>query len=63
MRLKLDGPASAQAIGDQMQSAASRMAEYVRAQRGNVPYEVLMAALEAESAVKDWTSLRRQWHA
>lgn len=45
--------------GDQLQSAASRLAEWVRAQE-DVPYEVLMAALEAGSAVRRWTEARRK---
>lgn len=47
-------------IGDQLQSSASRMAEWVLSSRAtNVPYEVRMAALEAEDAVADWTEVRR----
>lgn len=56
-----NGPASAQVIGDTMQSAASRLAEWVNT--ADAPYEVRMAALEAETSVADWTELRRQWHA
>lgn len=46
-------------IGDQMQSAVSRLAEFIR--EYDVAYEVEMAALEAAAAVKDWTELRRKW--
>lgn len=46
--------------GDTMQSAASRLAQWVRAQGcESVPYEVWMAALEAESSVDHWTEARR----
>lgn len=49
--------------GDAMQSAASRLSEYIQDQWGdasgsNIPYEVRMAALEAESAINDWTEAR-----
>jgi hypothetical protein len=48
--------------GDTLQSSASRLGEFVRDfQQGNVPsYEIRMAALEAESAVNEWTALRSQ---
>ena len=47
--------------GDTLQSAASRMAEWIRALDPNtVPYEVSMAALEARSAVDEWTEARRE---
>lgn len=52
--------------GDTLQSSASRLAEFVLALDGRhgrrdspVPYEVYMAALEAESAVRHWTEARR----
>lgn len=48
-----------QAPGDTLQSAASRMAQYVRDRAGAVPYEVFMAGLEAETAVDEWTSARQ----
>lgn len=62
-RIRVDGPASAIQIGDTMQSAASRLAEWVREQvdHHTVPYEVHMAALEAATAVEEWTELRRHW--
>jgi len=50
------------APGDQLQSAAARMAEWINRPggepRSNVPYEVQMAALEAEGAIKAWTRAR-----
>lgn len=50
--------------GDQMQSALSRLAEYVQecwtCGDEPVPYEVRMAALEGQSAVAEWTESRRQ---
>jgi hypothetical protein len=42
--------------GDKLQSAASRLAEWVRGQ--DAPYEVAMAAIEARSAVEQWTVAR-----
>lgn len=45
--------------GDQLQSAASRMAEFLRGQEINMPYEVSMATLEAERAVGNWTKARK----
>lgn len=49
--------------GDQLQSAASRMAAWILdpyTELGEgVPYEVEMAALEAQSAVDEWTEVRR----
>lgn len=50
-------------IGDGMQSAASRMAEWIRNVGSKVhgrelPYEVYMAALEAEDYVAQWTDAR-----
>jgi hypothetical protein len=42
--------------GDKLQSAASRLAEWVRGQ--DAPYEVAMAAIEARSAVEQWTGAR-----
>jgi hypothetical protein len=45
-------------IGDELQSAASRLAEWVGQNFGDVPYEVGMASLEARSAVEEWTELR-----
>lgn len=47
--------------GDQLQSAASRMAEYLLNLDTKIPYEVLMAAHEANSAVDEWTKVRRQF--
>ena len=47
------------AVGDRMQSAASRLAEWVRDQPG-VPYEVFMAQIEARDEVAKWTEIRRQ---
>lgn len=47
--------------GDALQSAASRMAEFVlkvAAYRYVLPYEVHMAALEAQSAGDEWTAAR-----
>lgn len=48
-------------IGDALQSAASRMAEWIRnLPDGSVriPYEVHMAAIEAEDYVDQWTAAR-----
>lgn len=44
-------------IGDNMQSSLSRLAEFASSVT-NAPYEVAMAALEADSAVDEWTALR-----
>src|SRR5688572_11923656 len=47
--------------GDKLQSAASRMAEWIRTQAYDliqVPYEVHQAAIEADSAVNQWTDAR-----
>jgi hypothetical protein len=44
--------------GDLLQSSASRLAEWVRQQ--DAPYEVHMAALEAETASQEWTDARRE---
>ena len=48
--------------GDQLQSAAARMAEWITSNdRGVVaPYEVHMAALEAQDAVGEWTIARQK---
>lgn len=57
-----------QKAGDQLQSSASRMAEFLNEQGydyedrltgDSVPYEVRMAALEARRAVEAWTEARR----
>jgi hypothetical protein len=49
-------------IGDRLQSEASRLAEFVRRQdQARVPYETQMAAIEVETAVEEWTQLRRRW--
>lgn len=49
-------------VGDTLQSAGSRLAEFVFQEverRGDsVPYEVHMAALEIERAKQDWTAIR-----
>lgn len=42
--------------GDTLQSAASRLAEWVR--ENDPPYEVRMAAIEAQRAVEEWTDAR-----
>lgn len=49
------------AAGDMLQSSASRLAEWVLEQQAGhqVPYEVHMAALEAEHARDKWTETRR----
>lgn len=51
-------------VGDTLQSASSRMAAHITGQmhahNHGVPYEVSMAALEADRAVADWTALRRK---
>lgn len=46
------------AVGDRLQSEASRVAEFLKGER--VPYEVAMAVAEIEAAVKEWTDLRRR---
>lgn len=61
-------PSDLRATGDAMQSALSRLAEYIygetnvegRARTDKPPYEVQMAALEGKSAVDQWTELRRR---
>ena len=49
-------------IGDGLQSAASRMAEWIAAFTDTrimaMPYEVRMAALEARDYVEQWTDAR-----
>jgi hypothetical protein len=45
------------AAGDTLQSAASRLSEFVQKQQ-DVPYEVTMAAIEARDAARDWTDAR-----
>lgn len=54
-------PSDLRAVGDTLQSVASRMAEFIIHDL-TVPehYEVYMAALEARQAVEEWTALRRQ---
>lgn len=47
-------------IGDKLQSEASRLAEFVGA-LDQAPHEVRMAAAEVETAVAEWTELRRGW--
>jgi len=49
----------ARAWGDEMQSEASRLVEFVRAGTQELPYEVGMAAAAVESCVERWTELRR----
>lgn len=44
--------------GDLMQSALSRLAEWVKSQ--DAPYEVHMAALEASDGIAGWTDVRRR---
>lgn len=48
-------------IGDQMQSSASRVLGLAQRVREEIPYEVQMAMSELDSAIKDWTELRRRW--
>ena len=48
--------------GDQMQSALSRIIEFVDGHMRaghDVPYEVRMAVLEGEDAINEWTEARR----
>lgn len=49
--------------GDELQSAAGRLAVFVRFIQKErlmvVPYEIALAAEEAESAVEGWTAVRR----
>lgn len=44
-------------VGDQLQSSASRLAEWI-SQQESVPYEVAVAVIETQRAVNDWTELR-----
>lgn len=66
MRAALDGECpicfhrDLTAVGDRMQSAASRMAEWINKQGAHVPYEVLMATLEARTEIDKWTDIRRR---
>lgn len=57
-------PSDLRATGDLMQSALSRLAEFVgqldRLQVTSTPYEVRMALAEAHDAIEAWTALRRQ---
>lgn len=46
------------AVGDELQSAGSRLGAYMRDLRLDLPYEESMALLELEGAVHDWTKLR-----
>lgn len=50
------------AVGDRMQSAASRLAEWVRDRPYGVqvPYEVEMAAIEARGEVEKWSEIRKR---
>lgn len=61
VRIELPSPSAAEkmrAIGDTLQSEASRVVEW--ALGVNVlPYEVHQAALGVESAVEQWTEFRR----
>jgi len=51
--------ADVRAWGDQMQSEASRLAEFVRGGVGvDVPYEAAQALIAVEGAVEAWTELR-----
>lgn len=45
--------------GDLLQSSASRLAEWVLSDSAEPPYEVQMAALEAQAAVNEWTEARQ----
>lgn len=66
MRAALDGECPVcfnpdlTAAGDTLQSAASRMAEWINKQGTEVPYEVLMATFEARTAIDKWTDARRK---
>jgi hypothetical protein len=52
--------ADLRAVGDEIQSAASRMATHLLIDpEASPPYEVEMAAREARSAVDRWTELRK----
>lgn len=46
-------------IGDEMQSEASRLAEWVNKQQ-DVPYEVSMALMSVQHTVEAWTAERRR---
>lgn len=47
------------AAGDLMQSAASRVTEWLFESETVMPYEVVMATMELQGAIKDWTEARR----
>lgn len=52
-------------VGDQMQSAGSRVAEWMAEQIENpdvdvLPYEVRMAYLELTAAIHHWTEIRKE---
>lgn len=54
-------------IGDQLQSEADRLADfilnYLPSNEGVViPYEVQMAALAVRDLNEDWTELRQEWN-
>jgi hypothetical protein len=65
MRAALDGECpicfynDLSAVGDRMQSAASRLAEWVLEQYEK-PYEVMMAAIETRAEVEKWTEIRKR---
>jgi hypothetical protein len=46
-------------IGDRLQSEASRLAAWLRESGAQLPYEEDMAVLGVESAIEEWTELRR----
>lgn len=46
-------------IGDNLQSEASRVAEWVRESNVKIPYEVHMAVCGIEQSVEAWTELRK----
>lgn len=46
--------------GDAMQSALSRLCEYLDGTEEQMPYEVSMARLEGHAAVDNWTDVRRE---
>jgi hypothetical protein len=51
---------SLRACGDRLQSESSRITEWMRTSDVKVPYEVMQAMLEVESAVRRWTEIRRK---
>lgn len=59
----MNSPPTKESCGDQMQSAASRLLAFLNEKHVEAkyyPYEVRMAMAEAQSAINDWTELRKK---